>query len=88
MLTSFGAIKVSLTLYASIVTISLSTAQCVATHIYCTRNVVSLMFGKTIFPTESLMRGILCHLLLISVPYIVFKRSIVQVDFTNFLVCV
>ena len=28
---------------------------------------------KTIFPTESLMRGILCHLLLILVPYIVLS---------------
>ena len=76
MLTSFGAIKLCLTLYASILTISSSTAQyqlCVATHIDCTRNVVILMFGKTIFPTESLMRGFLCHLLLVLVPYIVLS---------------
>jgi len=47
------------------------------------------MFEKKLFFQQSLVRGIICHLLLILVRTLhSFKRSIVQVDFTNFLVCV
>ena len=90
MLTSFGAIKLRLTLYASILTISLSTAQyqlCMATHIDCTRNVVILMFGKT-FSNRVISAWNSLPLTVDFSTLHSFKRSIVQVDFTNFLVCV